>query len=82
MALLNTHPDYMCFDGAQSKDEFPVGLYEEFLSYIREKYEGTYWSANPREVSRFYCASMRRRRVIQERKYACWCITATRRTTG
>lgn len=58
MALLNTHPDYMCFNGAQSKDEFPVRLYEEFLSYLREKYEGKYWSVNPREVSQFYCASM------------------------
>lgn len=58
MALLNTHPDYMCFNGAQSKDEFPVRLYEEFLSYLREKYEGKYWSVNPREVSQFYCANM------------------------
>ncbi len=58
MALLNTHPDYMCFEGGPSKDEFPVRLYEEFLSYIRDKYERAFWSANPREVSRFYCANM------------------------
>ncbi len=58
MALLNTHPDYMCFDGTPQRDEFPVGLYEEFLTYIREKYEGTFWSANAREVARFYCASV------------------------
>lgn len=58
MALLNTHPDYMCFEGGKSKDEFPVSLYEEFLSYIRDKYEGAFWAANPREVSRFYCAGM------------------------
>ena len=32
MALLNTHPDYMCFEGEPKKDEFPVGLYEEFLT--------------------------------------------------
>lgn len=56
MALLNTHPDYMCFEGTPKRDEFPVKLYEEFLSYVREKYEGAYWAANPQEVSRFYCA--------------------------
>ena len=58
MALLNTHPDYMCFEGRKNKDEFPAELYEEFLSYIRDKYDGAFWSANPLEVSRFYCASM------------------------
>jgi glycosyltransferase involved in cell wall biosynthesis len=58
MALLNTHPDYMCFKGKKTRDEFPVALYEEFLSYARQKYEDAFWSANPQEVSRFYCASM------------------------
>jgi glycosyltransferase involved in cell wall biosynthesis len=58
MALLNTHPDYMCFEGTPKRDEFPVGLYEEFLRYVREKYDGAYWGANPQEVSRFYCASV------------------------
>jgi glycosyltransferase involved in cell wall biosynthesis/peptidoglycan/xylan/chitin deacetylase (PgdA/CDA1 family) len=57
MALLNTHPDYMCFEGNErQRDEFPVSYYEEFLSYVREKYEGAYWSTRPRDVSRFYCA--------------------------
>jgi glycosyltransferase involved in cell wall biosynthesis/peptidoglycan/xylan/chitin deacetylase (PgdA/CDA1 family) len=58
MVLLNTHPDYMCFEGTKTKDEFPVAFYEELLSYVREKYEGAYWSANPREVSRYYCAKV------------------------
>jgi glycosyltransferase involved in cell wall biosynthesis/peptidoglycan/xylan/chitin deacetylase (PgdA/CDA1 family) len=55
MALLNTHPDYMCFGGRQARDEFPVERYEELLRYVREKYEGSYWAATPREVSRYYC---------------------------
>src|SRR5258708_25030083 len=56
MALLNTHPDYMCFEGSRKqRDEFPVSYYEELLSYVRQKYEGEYWNALPREVSRFYC---------------------------
>src|ERR1043165_2250157 len=59
MALLNTHPDNMCFGKAnQSKDEFPVSYYEEFLRYAREKYAGAFWSALPREAARYYCASV------------------------
>jgi len=58
MALLNTHPDYMCFEGHPSRSEFPIGLYEELLTYVREKYEGQYWAALPQEVSRYYCASV------------------------
>jgi hypothetical protein len=38
MVLLNTHPDYMCFDGnAKERDEFPVSYYEDFLRYMKEK---------------------------------------------
>jgi glycosyltransferase involved in cell wall biosynthesis len=58
MALLNTHPDYMCFDGQPKKDEFPSAFYEEFLTYAKEKYSGAYWSTTPCEVARFYCSSM------------------------
>ena len=59
MALLNTHPDYMCFgDSERARDEFPVAQYEELLSYAREKYAGQYWQAVPREVARYYCASV------------------------
>lgn len=59
MALLNSHPDYMTLNGAPAeRDEFPIANYEEFLRYAREKYEGAFWTATPREVSRFYCASV------------------------
>jgi len=54
MVLLNTHPDYMCFGGKHERDEYPVSFYEDFLLYVREKYEGSYWSALPREVARYY----------------------------
>lgn len=54
MALLNTHPDYMCFGGEEARDEYPVSQYEELLRYVREKYEGEYWAAQPREVARYY----------------------------
>jgi glycosyltransferase involved in cell wall biosynthesis len=54
MLLLNTHPDYMCFEGEQERDEYPVSRYEDFLRYMREKYEGSYWAALPREVAHYY----------------------------
>ena len=54
MALINTHPDYMCFNGQPARDEFPVARYEEFLRYAREKYERSYWPALPRQVARYY----------------------------
>jgi hypothetical protein len=58
MALLNTHPDYMAFDGKPAGDEYPASYYEEFLRYVREKYDGLFWAATPREVARYYCAAV------------------------
>ena len=54
MVLLNTHPDYMCFEGPQGRDEFPALYYEELLRYIRERHTGYYWPALPREVAGYY----------------------------
>ena len=54
MVLLNTHPDYMCFDGAPLRDEYPVGWYEGLLAYLKEKYAGRYWTSQPGEVARYY----------------------------
>lgn len=54
MALIITHPDYMCFEGKEARDEFPISHYEELLRYVREKYEGNYWPALPREVAQYY----------------------------
>ena len=55
MALLNTHPDYMQFNGDKPAfDEYHVAYYHQFLDYVREKYNGQYWHALPREVAQFY----------------------------
>ena len=54
MALLDTHPDYMTFDGKPQLNEFPLAFYEEFLRYAREKYDGIFWPALPRDVARYY----------------------------
>ncbi len=58
MALLNTHPDYACFEGRPGKGEFPAVWYEEFLRYATERYGGQFWQALPRDVARYYCASL------------------------
>lgn len=55
MALVDTHPDYMHFnDRALTNEEYPVALYEEFLSYVKAKYMGRYWHVLPREVADFW----------------------------
>ncbi len=55
MVLVNTHPDYMCFEGQPGRNEYEVAHYEELLRYVREKCDGRYWAASPREVARYYC---------------------------
>ena len=52
MALLITHPDYMnCKKGRCKIDEYPMEFYEEFLDYIKSKYEGEYWHPLPKEMA-------------------------------
>ncbi len=65
MALLDTHPDYMALNGAApERDEYPVGLYLEFLDYVKQKYEGQYWHALPRDVAQF----VRQNRAVLTKK--------------
>jgi peptidoglycan/xylan/chitin deacetylase (PgdA/CDA1 family) len=55
MALLNTHPDYMRFNGEKpSWREYPAGYYEDLLEYINQKYKGLYWHDLPRDVASFW----------------------------
>ena len=59
MALLNTHPDYMSFNGTKpSFEEYPAEYYKEFLEYVAKEYEGRYWHALPRDVSKFWNTEM------------------------
>lgn len=60
MALLNTHPDYMSFDGRKSGfQEYTAEYYFEFLNYIKEQYKDQYWHVLPMEIARFYKANFR-----------------------
>lgn len=59
MALLNSHPDYIkCGRGTPSLEEYPAEYYEQFLNYVKEKYEGQYWHALPRDMARFWKNTM------------------------
>ena len=59
MALLNTHPDYQRYNaGLLKNEEYPSEYYEEFLKYVKTRYEGQYWSALPSEVARFWSENM------------------------
>src|SRR5438105_2807573 len=54
MALLDTHPDYMSFQGAcDASVEYPVERYREFLQYVQDKHSETCWHALPREVTSY-----------------------------
>jgi hypothetical protein len=55
MALINTHPDYMNFNGAACKsEEYPVRHYEQFLRHVQGSYNGQYWHVLPRDLARFW----------------------------
>ena len=56
MALIDVHPDYLCFDGARPRSrEYPVTHYKSFLEYVSRHYDGAFWNTTPKEVARF-CA--------------------------
>ena len=56
MVLLNTHPDYMTFEGeTAAQSEYPIAFYKRFLDYVRVNYAGMYWQALPREVADYVC---------------------------
>jgi len=59
MALLIIHPDYISINASENEPfTYPLSRYRSFLAGVREKYEGCYWHALPREVAS-YCRSVR-----------------------
>lgn len=53
MVLLNVHPDYLHFHNKGASSESVFDHYRSLLSYIKERYDGSFWHALPREVSNF-----------------------------
>ena len=54
MALLNTHSGYMNFNGGNNTlEEYSIELYLDFLKYVKQKYELSFWNAPAIEIARF-----------------------------
>lgn len=54
MALVNVHPDYMVFDKTRPGiDEYSARIYEDFLLYLKERYEGEYYHCLPKDLARY-----------------------------
>jgi glycosyltransferase involved in cell wall biosynthesis len=61
MALLDTHPDYMSFNGSTMHfDEYPCTRYGEFLEFVSQKFKGQYWHATSKEVAQWFNATCRK----------------------
>ena len=59
MALLNSHPDYMSFNGKNLvSEQYPVEYYEEFLHYIKSKYKGRFWHALGKFKNKFAASAI------------------------
>jgi len=59
MALMITHPDYMSFGSSKCEmEKYPVAYYEEFLDYVKCRYEGQYWNPLPKEMALFWKEKM------------------------
>ena len=55
MVLLNTHSDYMNFNGDKpGNEEYTIDHYIELLSYVKTAYSGHYWNATPFEVATYW----------------------------
>jgi hypothetical protein len=66
MALVNVHPDYLCFDDAMTRPrEYPITHYKSFLNYVSRRYDGAFWNATPRKVAQF-CARISKTPVSSE----------------
>ncbi len=77
MVLVNVHPDYINPEEKKHDAKYPLKYYEEFLEYIKSKYEGQYWHALPRDVARFWAGNYGRkggmeRTLLKEQKKKIW----------
>ena len=55
MVLLNTHPDYMTFEGEKRRvDEYPIDFYINFLIFIKKVYGGQFYHPLPSEMANFW----------------------------
>jgi glycosyltransferase involved in cell wall biosynthesis len=61
MALVNVHPDYVCFAGERRKaSTYPIDHYITLLHTVAKNFTSQYWHPLPRQLSRWYVASCRK----------------------
>jgi hypothetical protein len=61
MALINTHPDYLCFNGSRpGLEEYPAKYYAGFLEYVIDRYKDEFWHVLPKDIARFWLRDRRR----------------------
>jgi glycosyltransferase involved in cell wall biosynthesis len=54
LALVNLHPDYICFDGERpSAFTYPVEYYRRFLRHARQRYAGSFWQPLPKDLAAY-----------------------------
>ena len=64
MVILNTHPDYMSFsDEDDIAYSYPIRLYTDFIGYVKEKYQGKFYNAQPKDLAAHY-----RRQIIARKR--------------
>ena len=76
MALFITHPDYIDFsENKPSYKEYPVKYYEDFLTYIKDRYKDQYWHALPGDMAKFWQCHYRKDSLMstlkKNKKRAC-----------
>jgi hypothetical protein len=55
MALINTHPDYMNFEGKNlGPEDYPAEYYKELLEYVISTYDEQYWHVLPKELAHYW----------------------------
>jgi hypothetical protein len=70
MALINVHPDYMNFgEEKPSLEEYPARYYEEFLRYVKNRYEGLYWHVLPKDIADFWVNNMVKDKGLEARQF-------------
>src|SRR5205807_7514961 len=68
MALVNVHPDYLCFGEATPKAmEYPSTHYKALLEYVSQHYEGLFWNTTPRKVAQFFAGATKFPRLAKPR---------------
>ncbi len=54
MVLLDSHPDYMSFDGhKRTSMEYPIEHYQRLLDYVAQNYLADCWKAVPSQVAEY-----------------------------